>query len=537
MVLRSFAVCLLLAACGKTASAPVEKNTATPVTQVKFGGPFPEGASAVIGNLSNNTTPICTAKNSGIHCHAVGRQNTAGKLWTAPYPIAGFAPADLQAAYNVPTSGGKGVTVALIEYGDDPTAEDDLAVYRAAANMKACTTANGCFRKVTESGELIPSQDSGTNGAASQPVDTPAPDYDWAVETSLDLDMVSAGCPNCNILLVEASEANTNWFDDAGTAMTTAVTLGANAISNSWGTGEDAALVGVGETYFNKPGVSVFVSSGDSGFDVVGYDQYGSAVPGASYPASSQYVIAVGGTNLSKTPSTSRGWTESTWNEGSSACSAYINKPSWQTDSVCQQRMVADVAAVGDPATPVAVYLNYYGEGGVWTVVGGTSVAAPLSAAMWAASGLAGTDASWVYSHTQDFNDVVAGSNGQCNDAPYECAAGPGYDGPTGWGSINATASVAPASPVTAVSVSPSTISSSGTATLNFKSTVAAGGYWVYINYETPSYAYETITAGETFNIAIPGDELTEGANVGEIYLYSYQTGWTAENSFTVTVQ
>jgi subtilase family serine protease len=248
--------------------------------------------------------------------------------------------------------------------------------------------------------------------------------------------MVSAACPNCNILLVEATEdPNSPYgivFDDALQAIKTAVQLGATAISNSYGFPESAALIADGEPVLNAPGVSIFASSGD-----------GSFASGLIYPASSQYVIAVGGTNLAKSPGTGRGWTETTWSNAGSGCSAYVNKPAWQTDSACPQRMVADVSAVADPATGVAVYMPMYdmsGDylGGGWGVVGGTSVSSPLLAGIFAASGLAGNNASYVYANGNDFNDVTAGANGICTSL-YECTAEVGYDGPTGVGTPNAS--------------------------------------------------------------------------------------------------
>src|SRR5207248_9545163 len=111
---------------------------------------------------------------------------------------------------------GTGKTVAIVDAFDDPNAESDLAVYRSQYGLSACTTGNGCFKKVDQTG--------GTT--------YPAADAGWSEEISLDLDMVSAICPKCNILLVEA---DTNFQTDLGTAVREAATLGANAISNSYG--------------------------------------------------------------------------------------------------------------------------------------------------------------------------------------------------------------------------------------------------------------------------------------------------------------
>jgi subtilase family serine protease len=165
----------------------------------------------------------------------------------------------------------------------------------------------------------------------------PTADSGWAGEISLDLDMASAICPNCHILLVEAKSSS---MANLGTAVNEAVSLGAKYVSNSYGGGESSSDATYDSAYFNHPGVAITVSAGDAGY-------------GAEYPAASKYVTAVGGTRLS-TSSTTRGWTESVWRTSSaegtgSGCSAYDTKPAWQTDTGCAKRMIADVSAVADP--------------------------------------------------------------------------------------------------------------------------------------------------------------------------------------------
>ena len=315
----------------------------------------------------------------------------------------GLGAADLKSAYALP-SGGSGQTVAIIDAYDDPSAESDLATYRSQYGLPACTTASGCFKKVNETGGTsLPSADSG-----------------WAEEESLDLDMVSAVCPSCHILLVEATQPST---DDLGTAVNTAVSLGAKYVSNSYGGSEDSTDPTSDSTYFNHPGVAITVSSGDSGY-------------GVEYPAASRYVTAVGGTSLTRTSNT-RGWSETAWSGAGSGCSAYDAKPTWQTDTGCSKRTIADVSAVADPNTGLAVY-DTYGVGG-WVVVGGTSASAPIIAGVYALAGppAAGSyPSSAPYAHTSALNDVTSGSNGSCSPA-YLCKAAAGYDGPTGLGTPN----------------------------------------------------------------------------------------------------
>jgi N-acetylneuraminic acid mutarotase len=324
----------------------------------------------------------------------------------------GYGPADLQAAYGLPSaSAGAGRTVAVVDAYDDPNAEADLAVYRTQYGLPACTTASGCFRKVA--------QDGSTN--------YPQPDPGWAGEISLDLDMVSAVCPNCRILLVEADSTSST---DLGAAVGEAVTLGARFVSNSYGTfGEPPAETTL-DAYYNHPGVAITASAGDYGY-------------GVGYPAASPYVTSVGGTSLVRAQGTARGWAETAWAGSGAGCSAYESKPAWQHDPGCPGRADNDVSAVADPDTGVAVYDTYHSPGGGgWAIFGGTSVGSPIVAATYALAGTpaAGSyPASYPYSTPAALNDITSGSDGSCGGS-YLCTAGPGYDGPSGLGSPNGVA-------------------------------------------------------------------------------------------------
>ncbi|MFB7667688.1 putative Ig domain-containing protein [Kitasatospora sp. NPDC056138] len=362
------------------------------------------------------TKRLCAAPShpGEMACLALARTDVAPKPSLAPNATpSGLGPSDLTSAYKLPSSAGSGATVAIIDAQDDPNAESDLATYRSQYGLPACTTANGCFKKVDQrGGTSYPTADSG-----------------WAGEISLDVDMVSAVCPNCHILLVEADTADMN---NLGAAVNEAVALGAKYVSNSYGGSEDSTDPSSDSSYFNHPGVAITVSSGDSGY-------------GVEYPAASQYVTSVGGTSLSRA-SNARGWSESVWGTSSggdgagSGCSSYDSKPSWQSDSGCAKRTVADVSAVADPATGLAVYQTYGGSG--WAVYGGTSASSPIIASVYALAGTpaAGTyPASYPYAHASSLNDVTSGANGSCSPA-YLCQAGTGYDGPTGLGTPNGTA-------------------------------------------------------------------------------------------------
>ena len=337
---------------------------------------------------------------------------------------AGYSPAQLRSAYALPASGGSGATVAVIDAYDLPSAESDLATYRSQFGLPACTTANGCFRKVDQTG-----------GTAYPPVD---PAHGWGPETALDLEMVSAACPNCRILLVEGVDAG---IDNLAAAVDTAVRLGARYVSDSYGAADNGANDFTPyASHYNHPGVVVTASSGDAGY-------------GSQFPASSPQVTAVGGTSLSPASGTARGWTETAWSGAGSGCGTLGPKPAWQHDTGCATKTTADIAAVADPSTGVAGYgptadTPYTSA---WQVFGGTSVAAPLIAGMYALAGTpaAGTyPASYPYANRSGLNDVTSGSNTTTTcSAAYLCTAGAGYDGPTGLGTPNGVASLTAGTP------------------------------------------------------------------------------------------
>lgn len=316
---------------------------------------------------------------------------------------AGYGPSDLRSAYNVPATSSTRRTIAIVDAYGYPNAEADLATYRATYGLPPCTTANGCFRKVNQ------------NGAASN---YPVYDLGWAQETALDLDMASAICPDCRILLVQA---NNNSLTNLAAAVNTAAALGATTISNSYGGSETGSTSF--ESSYNHPGIAITVSTGDNGF-------------GVSFPATSDHVVAVGGTSLTRS-SDARGWSESAWAGAGSGCSAIYPKPSWQQDAGCPRRSIADVSAVADPATGVAVYGPTRRNRAGWQVYGGTSASAPIIAAIYASQGAAGSPypAQDLYSRTAYLFDIISGSNGTCGT--YLCNAVTGYDGPTGLGTPN----------------------------------------------------------------------------------------------------
>jgi subtilase family serine protease len=372
---------------------------------------IPIGARAIpINNVTNPPTlSVCGIPIlGGAACGAIRRTDIIPALSLLTNAIPGFQPADLAEAYSngVPANAGTGQTIGIVVANDDPNADSDLAVYRSTFGLSACRVSSGCLRIV--------------NGASPSSA-LPAPDQNWAQETSIDLDMASAMCPNCKLLLVEAPSAD---IEALTAGMQTAVSLGATVVSNSFTTPE-TATVAADNAKWNHPGVPIVAGAGDSGY-------------GVGWPASSSYVTAVGGTTLIPILS-GIAWLESAWGDTGSGCSKYIAKPTWQHDAGCKMRTVADTAAVANPSPGVAVYDTYFTTKSLagWNVFGGTSVATPIIAATYAlaGNGKSVSSASGLYANSTKFNDILLGLNGLC--LSYLCTSGLGYDGPTGLGTPN----------------------------------------------------------------------------------------------------
>jgi DNA-binding beta-propeller fold protein YncE len=366
----------------------------------------------------------------------------------------GYSPTDLRSAYKLPKEGGEGMTVAIVDAYDDPKAESDLAKYRETYGLSECSHKSGCFTKVNQKGE---------EGSY------PEPEPNWALETSLDLDMVSAACPKCHILLVEANNPEIGELGLAD-AQAAEPKFGADAVSNSWGTLGGFSFETEYNHYFKHPGIPVLFSSGDYGYAFYS----GGFGHGTLYPSTSPDVIAVGGTSLKKAEN-SRGWSESAWSGSGSGCSEYEEKPGWQLDETCPKRTTTDVSAVAAPKTPVSVYDSYETSG--WWDLGGTSASAPLVAGIEALSSeyarsLPGGDV--FYAAPGELFDVTTGNNnweGKACTAPaegpsdrdYFCNAKPGYDAPTGNGTPNGPIEVTSLPPL-ALTRPPTSVSGSAAA-------------------------------------------------------------------------
>lgn len=329
---------------------------------------------------------------------------------TTPF---GLGPADLTSAYQLSASKTSTATIAIVDAYHYASAASDLAVYRSQFGLPPCTVASGCLKIVNQYGAKSP-----------LPGNSP-PGDNWSVEAALDLDMASAACPTCKLVLVEADDDVGNGLFVAQNAA--AAMPGVVAISDSWGGPSDGTDLSMDSQFFTHTrAVNTFVASGDGG-------NTGST---PDYPSTSATVIGVGGTSLVRSTSP-RGWTETAWSGAGSSCSQLITKPRFQSvvpAGACRKRAASDISAVADPATAVALFNTSIGG---WGAIGGTSAASPFVAGVYARYGITGSthDASYAYGHAAEFFDVRSGSNGTCTTAL--CKAGVGWDGPTGIGSPN----------------------------------------------------------------------------------------------------
>ncbi|MGB8908566.1 MAG: S8 family serine peptidase [Candidatus Cybelea sp.] len=356
-----------------------------------------------------NTIAACPHPGPGdAECFALIRTGAQIAPDRGSGPNGGYTPAQLQSAYNLPSStNGSGEIVAIVDAYDNPNITSDLAFYRSYFGLPAAN-----FTKYNEKGQ-IGNYPSGSAG--------------WGSEEDLDVDMVSATCPNCTIYLIEA---NSGAISDLEASVAEAVTLGAHIISNSYGCYGNC---GFKQSRYDTPSVTYVAAAGDSGYGA-----------GLSYPAGLNSVAAVGGTSLYVDKKSRRGFTERAWLGTTSGCATTGKKPSWQHDWGCHYRTGDDVAAVADVATGVAVY-DTYGFNG-WVVAGGTSASSPQIAGVFGLAGNAtsqdGGKTFWEKEHrgATDLFHIEKGSDGSCTPA-YLCKDGTheyrSYGGPTGWGTPN----------------------------------------------------------------------------------------------------
>ncbi len=376
-------------------------------------------------NTTHSSRVCSVAKKQGLaSCNAHVLTDAKGNPLVSKSP-SGFAPKDLRNAYSLSgrapyqtvlgRASGNPI-VAIVDAYDDPTIKNDLDVYSKQFDLtilpncktSALQSTTPCFQKINQRGtSAVPKANGG-----------------WALEIALDVEAVHAVCENCSILLVEATSPN---MKNLLTSVDTATKAGAAAISNSYG-GPEFSEETAFDSHFKHLGIAYTVSSGDSGY-------------GVEYPAASPYVTAVGGTSLYL--KSGKYQNEDAWSGAGSGCSQFEPKPSWQTDNSCAGRTVADVSAVADPATGVAIYTTTSPKGQKgWFTAGGTSLAAPLVAAVYALGNIPNNQQTnslpYIWGSKSNLHDVVGGSNGDCSPS-YLCTGKTKYDGPTGLGSPKGT--------------------------------------------------------------------------------------------------
>jgi PKD repeat protein len=410
-------------------------------------------------------------------------------------PAGGLMPSQLASAYEYdPAAGGSGQTVAIVDAFDDPAIEEDLAKFDTHYKLPACTTADGCFKKVGQTGSTTALPKADTSG--------------WSVEISLDVETVHSVCQSCKILLVET---NNESFKALAAAVNEAVSLGATEVSNSYG-GPEAEMKEAERAAYEHPGIPIVAAAGDDGYygwDFINQGELGDEMP--ETPASLPYVVAAGGTSLHLDENGTRA-SETVWNnngprdeiglasgfaEGATGggCSTLFTASPWQQStpgfaaSGCAgKRLDADVSAVADPNTGIAIYDTYdcgpecesfgVGAGNGWLKIGGTSLSTPIISALYGLAGGGGVPdpALTLYGHLGDTSslfDVTQGGNGFCDaqtachpnsthglvdcEGTTACNAAPGFDGPSGVGTPRGLGAFQPLFP-TAVVTAPANV-------------------------------------------------------------------------------
>ena len=484
----------------------------------------------LVTQASARNAPAAIPSTTSSYVSACGPGDTNAPAAAVTGGNGAYDPCYLQSAYNAAAlaqgNGGKGQIVAIVDYTVDPNIVSDLNAYRAQFGIPACTsgvvskTNTSCvIQQFAQSGAPI----SGSSG--------------WDVEISLDVQAVSAICPNCQILLMEASQATSA---SLGSAVNTAVSMGAIAVSNSYGGAESSTDPTDAATYYTHPGVAVTASSGDTAGQLL-------------FPATAPDVIAVGGTSLlqqTNTGSRSSSASEKVWNNTSggagAGCSTRETPAQWQssfmaaaliasnTTSKCAKRVTADISALADPSTGFWVY-DTYSQGG-WLIVGGTSLASPIIAALYGlennASGSTVHPAANLYANSTSFYHVTSGNVGTC--ANYLCDATKsisGYNGPTGLGTpgdprslaafvFNPAVAPSPPTGLAVSSISPTSV------TLSWPAVSGATSYSLYSGTAASSLTLNTQNIATT-SITVSG--LTTNTN--------YYFALTATNSLGTSAQ
>ncbi|HEX4491248.1 MAG TPA: protease pro-enzyme activation domain-containing protein [Acidimicrobiia bacterium] len=384
-------------------------------------GDYREGARDF---YSNDVAPAVPASLgirwiSGLDDYAVARSYAVAAVRGG-----GFFPHDFQTGYN---TGGRTTTQGIgFTLWGAPVQQSDLTTFATHTTTTplviSAPGANGL--------DFIPCSQSACTLGGTQDGDVGELD-----ETALDVESAHGIAPGAHLKYWLASTSDGHPFV---ASLENAVNAAANdtavkVVSNSWGIPSDGFDPNMDASlqHAAASGKTFFFSTGD--------------LPEISYPATSPYVVAVGGTTLNLASGSFAYQSESTWSAAGRGCSSVFARPSWQTGvgsaPTCSGRAEPDVSADANPATGAYVYY----EGGA-AQIGGTSLAAPLWAGMTADWAQARIDASkpalgfatpalYLLANNpavyhQIFHDVTTGATGGV-------PARSGWDEATGWGSPN----------------------------------------------------------------------------------------------------
>ncbi|WP_181139470.1 protease pro-enzyme activation domain-containing protein [Streptomyces sp. Ru71] len=300
------------------------------------------------------------------------------------------------------------------------------------------------------------------NGGPSEPASV---DTGVGMETALDVETIIGLAPQAKVLVYQAE----NTWDDATAVLRRIVTDNrAKVVSISWGLCElntPSEVISAETVLYQQAaaqGQTVVAASGDSGSTGC-YNPY-YAAPHANelvtdWPASSPYVLGVGGTSMQSAVSNQTTWTGSGGGVSQLAkvdAAGFQNRTGAGYGNVCAAgagencRQVPDVSAVGDPATGYPVAFGHTPDGAqYWNIIGGTSGAAPVWAALIAqadqdlacqANGAVGYAHNALYRlPATAFRDVTSGNNNLTESGNYsgQYQAGADYDLATGLGTPN----------------------------------------------------------------------------------------------------
>jgi hypothetical protein len=343
-----------------------------------------------------------------------------------------FTPPDLASLYNIPAAAQQdtNATVAILTGDYNPNTEGDMNAYRSFFGLPACTSDSGCYTNVDANG--------GTNLQSTGTGKT---------EVELDVEAVSAICPRCHIVVIQTG--------DDQKAIQTGYALGARYFSASFVSSTPLWPANFLDAY---PDIVFAAGSGDVGFGTYSDQQgYRGSV---NYPAADPHVVAVGGTTASLVNGQ---WVQYPWEGSGTGCATEVPRPAYQQDVSavavgCPDggRATADISALAEGfltkvSSPVdSSDLCRTVDSQCWMPMGGTSVATPIIAAMFALAGNH-TNPHVMYDYARSYpstlDDIThyqgGGTGGYGQDSITTCPEGslchvlPGWDGQTGVGAPN----------------------------------------------------------------------------------------------------